>query len=120
MDKEQLSCEVLCVSAEVVKEIRRQMPDIIEEVQKLSAIYKALGDPTRLKIIYCLKQEEMCVYDISSILDMSQSAISQQLRVLRNLRLVKHRKEGKMVYYSLDDEHIFGILDEGLNHIRHD
>ena len=119
MDKEQLTCEVLCAGTEVVEEIKRRMPGI-EEVQKLSSFYKALGDPTRFKILYCLKQEEMCVCDISSILDMSQSAISQQLRVLRNLRLVKYRKEGKMVYYSLDDEHIFGILDEGLNHIRHD
>ena len=119
MDKEQLTCDVFCVNTETVNKIKRRMPDI-EEVQKLSAIYKALGEPTRFRIMYCLKQDEMCVCDISSILNMSQSAISQQLRVLRNLRLVKHRKEGKMVYYSLDDEHIFGILDEGLNHIRHE
>ncbi|MTI80886.1 MAG: winged helix-turn-helix transcriptional regulator [Firmicutes bacterium] len=90
-----------------------------EEVQKISGIFKALGDPTRFKILFCLRQGEMCVCDISEILDMSQSATSHQLRVLRNLRLVKHRKQGKMVYYSLDDEHIFKILDEGLNHINH-
>ena len=119
MDKEELICEIDCVNIEVVNEIKMQMPDI-EEVQKLSAIYKALGDPTRFKILYCSRQKEMCVCDISAILDMSQSATSHQLRVLRNLRLVKYRKEGKMVHYSLDDAHIFIILDENLNHIRHD
>ena len=119
MEKEVLTCEIDCVNTKVVNQIKTHLPDI-EEVQKLSAIYKALGDPTRFKILYCLKRKEMCVCDISAILDMSHSAISHQLRVLRNLRLVKYRKEGKMVYYSLDDEHIFRILDEGINHIRHD
>lgn len=90
------------------------------QVQKAAAIYKALGDPTRFKILYCLQQQEMCVCDISDILHMSQSAISHQLRVLRNLRLVKYRKEGKMVYYNLDDEHIFQILAAGLSHIQHE
>ncbi|ACV62598.1 transcriptional regulator, ArsR family [Desulfofarcimen acetoxidans DSM 771] len=119
MNKEELTCEIECINTEVVNEIKKYLPDI-EEVQKLSAIYKALGDPTRFKILFCLKQEEMCVCDISAILDMSQSAISHQLRVLRNLRIVKYRKEGKMVFYSLDDKHIFRILDEGINHIRHE
>lgn len=91
-----------------------------EELQNLAAIFKALGDPTRLRILHCLKNQEMCVYHISEVLDMSQSAISHQLRVLRNLRIVKYRKEGKMVYYSLDDDHIFTILDQGINHIKHD
>lgn len=119
MEKEILTCDVVCVNTKNVNEIKSRLPEI-DEVQKLSDIYKALGDPTRFKILYCLQQKEMCVCDISAILDMSQSAISHQLRVLRNLRLVKYRKEGKMVYYSLDDEHIFVILGEGLNHIRHD
>ena len=112
-------CEVTCIHQEIVNKVRKQLLDMTE-IQKLSGIYKALGDPTRLRILHCLKDEEMCVCDISVILEMSQSAISHQLRVLRNLRLVKHRKEGKMVYYSLDDNHIFRILDEGLHHIRHD
>ena len=114
MDK----CEVTCIHEEVVEEVRKQLI-AIDEIQKLADIYKALGDPTRLRILHCLKNSEMCVCDISVILEMSQSAISHQLRVLRNLKLVKHRKEGKMVYYSLDDNHIFRILDEGLIHIRH-
>lgn len=116
---EENTCEILRIDEKTVKKMKNNMLDITE-IQKLSAIYKALGEPTRLKILHCLKQEEMCVCDISAILDMSQSAVSHQLRVLRNLRLVKYRKEGKMVYYSLDDEHIFRILDEGLSHIRHD
>ncbi|MDI3533801.1 MAG: ArsR family transcriptional regulator, lead/cadmium/zinc/bismuth-responsive transcriptional [Thermosediminibacterales bacterium] len=113
------SCEVICVNSEVVEKVKQNMPDT-DELQKLSAVFKALGDPTRIKILHCLKQEEMCVCNISAILEMTQSAVSHQLRVLRNLRIVKYRKEGKMVYYSLDDDHIFSILDEGLNHIKHD
>lgn len=118
MEKE-LTCETLCVNDELVTTVRDNLLKM-EELQSLSAIFKALGDPTRLKILHCLKQKEMCVCDISAIVEMSQSAISHQLRVLRNLRIVKYRKEGKMVYYSLDDEHIFRILDEGTNHVLHD
>ncbi|MBW1854828.1 MAG: winged helix-turn-helix transcriptional regulator [Deltaproteobacteria bacterium] len=84
----------------------------------LAETFKALGDHTRIKIIYALAQEELCVYCIAKILNMSDSAISHHLRVLRNIKLVKHRKEGKMVYYSLDDDHIIHILKDGLEHIE--
>ncbi|MFZ7103173.1 MAG: ArsR/SmtB family transcription factor [Peptococcaceae bacterium] len=118
MEEKDILCEITCIHEELVQRVKQ---DLLEEeaVQNLSAIFKAFGDPTRLKILHCLKQAEMCVCDISVILEMSQSAISHQLRVLRNLRLVKHRKEGKNVYYSLDDEHIFRILEQGVEHIRH-
>lgn len=117
-NNENVLCDITCVHKEIVQKVKEASLEE-DDVQKLSSIFKAFGDPTRLKILHCLKQSEMCVCDISAILEMSQSAISHQLRVLRNLRLVKHRKEGKNVYYSLDDEHIFRILDEGLEHIRH-
>ena len=86
--------------------------------ESLSETFKALGDYTRIKIIYALAQGELCVYCIAKILDMSDSAISHQLRVLRNMKLVKHRREGKMVYYSLDDEHILHLLKDGLEHVE--
>lgn len=117
MSKE-LVCEENCIHEETVIMAKKTMLGS-DETQTLSAIFKAFGDPTRLKILYCLKQSEMCVCCLSCALDMSQSAISHQLRVLRNLRLVKHRKEGKNVIYSLDDGHIFKILDQGIEHIRH-
>ncbi|MFZ5944089.1 MAG: ArsR/SmtB family transcription factor [Bacillota bacterium] len=117
-NNENVLCDIICVHEKIVQKVKEASLKE-DDVQKLSSIFKAFGDPTRLKILHCLKQSEMCVCDISAILGMSQSAISHQLRVLRNLRIVKHRKEGKNVYYSLDDEHIFKILDEGLEHIRH-
>jgi DNA-binding transcriptional ArsR family regulator len=85
----------------------------------LADIFKALGDPTRVKIIYTLLQNELCVHDLTVVLDMGQSAISHQLRYLRNLRIVKRRKVGKTVFYSLDDEHIEQIFVQMLQHIKH-
>ena len=80
-------------------------------------LFKVFGDTTRVKIISGLFEAEMCVCDIAELLHMTQSAISHQLRVLRQARLVKHRKEGKVVFYSLDDEHIKNIFNQGLEHI---
>ncbi len=92
----------------------------VEETTKLSEIFKAMGDETRIKIMHALVKQELCVCELTELVRMSQSAVSHQLRVLRNLRLVKRRKEGKQVYYSLDDEHIVNIFTQGLEHIRHD
>lgn len=101
-----------------VEAIKREK--LTEEcVMDLSQIFKALGDPTRLKIIYSLSREELCVCDIADLLEMNQSAISHQLRVLRNLRLVKYRKEGKSAIYSLDDSHVLELFNQGLEHINH-
>lgn len=85
----------------------------------LSQIFKALADPTRLKIIYVLSKRPLCVCDIANLLDMTQSAISHHLRLLRNLKLVKFRKEGKMVIYSLDDDHVLELFNQGLEHVKH-
>lgn len=91
-----------------------------ERVVKLSKIFKALGDPTRLRIIHSLSKEELCVCDIADLLEMNQSAISHQLRVLKDLRLVKCRREGKSAIYSLDDDHVLELFNQGLEHINHD
>lgn len=90
-----------------------------EVVNLLAQTFKALADPTRLKIIYVLSKSPLCVCDIANLLDMTQSAISHHLRLLRNLRLVKFRKEGKMAIYSLDDDHVLQLFKQGMDHVRH-
>jgi ArsR family transcriptional regulator len=102
---------------EKVKLVQKSMKSE-DTFESLSETFKALGDHTRIKIIYVLAQGEICVYCIAKILNMSDSAISHQLRVLRNIKLVKHRREGKMVYYSLDDDHILHLLKDGLEHVE--
>lgn len=87
--------------------------------QKLSSFFKVIGDETRVKIIYALSKKEMCVSEISQILNISQSAISHQLKQLRMEGQVKSKRDGKNIYYSLDDEHIVDILNQSLTHIRH-
>ncbi|TZE82597.1 ArsR/SmtB family transcription factor [Calorimonas adulescens] len=88
-------------------------------ISELTDLFKILGDPTRIKILYSLSLDELCVCDIAEILNMSQSAISHQLRTLRAARLVKFRKAGKSVFYSLNDEHILTLLRQGLEHVGH-
>ncbi|GFP20166.1 ArsR family transcriptional regulator, lead/cadmium/zinc/bismuth-responsive transcriptional repressor [Candidatus Hakubella thermalkaliphila] len=87
-------------------------------IKNLAETFKALGDPTRLKIIFALSREELCVCDLARLLSLSGSTVSHQLRILRNMRLAKYRKEGKMAYYSLDDEHIGSLFEEGLRHVE--
>ncbi len=90
-------------------------PDTVDEA---SRIFKALADPTRIKILYLLSQEECSVNHMTEVLDMTQSAISHQLSLLRNLRLVKYRREGNTFYYTYDDEHVITILHQVLSHIE--
>lgn len=97
--------------------IEEKMPPE-EELQDLAEFFKVFGDATRLKILYVLLAAEMCVYDIAAVLGMSQSAISHQLRVLKQMDLVKNRREGKTILYSLADGHIVTILSQGLDHIE--
>lgn len=85
----------------------------------LAELFKALGDPTRVKMIYALLDRELCVHDLCQVLDMAQSAVSHQLRYLRNVRIVKRRKAGKTVYYSLDDDHVKEIFVQTLQHVQH-
>ena len=105
------------VDEATLKNVDEKMPPE-EELQDLADFFKVFGDATRLKILYVLLCSEMCVYDISTILGMSQSAISHQLRVLKQMDLVKNRREGKTIFYSLADDHIPTILSQGLDHIE--
>jgi len=86
---------------------------------RLAETFKALGDPTRVRIISVLCGGEMCVNDLAGVLELSQSAVSHQLRVLRNLHLVQPRKVGRSVYYSLDDQHVLTLFAQGLDHVKH-
>lgn len=90
-----------------------------EGIDKLAKIYKALGDPSRLRIVYTLSKSPLCVCDIATLLDMTQSSISHNLKILRDLNIVKFKKEGKLVIYSLDDDHVLRLFQEGLEHISH-
>lgn len=86
----------------------------------LSEFYKIVADYTRMKIIYALTKQELCVGDISEIVNMSQTAVSYQLRILRGARLVKYRREGKMIFYSIDDEHVRDIINITIEHLNHE
>lgn len=118
MDEREI-CEVSATDETILKEIKDSMYDE-DIINRLAQTFKALADPTRLKIIYVLSKKPLCVCDIASLLDMSQSAISHHLRLLRNLRLVKFKKEGKMVIYSLDDDHVLQLFKQGMDHVIHD
>jgi len=111
------SCNCSVIHEDIVNRAREAMPQD-ETLYDLAELFKVFGDTTRIKIICALFESEMCVCDIASLLCMNQSAISHQLRVLKQARLVKYRKDGKIVYYSLDDEHIKQIFDLGLIHIK--
>ena len=95
------------------------MSDKQEALLKLAELFKILGDPTRLKIVELLLENEMCVKHIAETMGMGQSAISHQLRVLRQARLVTYRKEGKTAYYSLNDDHVEGLVRMGMEHVSH-
>ena len=111
------TCECNDIHEDIVNETKDKMPED-EMLYDLAELFKVFGDTTRIKILYALFSNEMCVCDIANLLNMTQSAISHQLRVLKQARLVKFRKEGKTVYYSLDDSHISQIFNCGLNHIQ--
>lgn len=98
--------------------LKNRMPTQ-QEMETAAELFKMFGDPTRLKLLAALLGQEMCVCDLSELLGLSQSAVSHQLRLLRTSRLVKNRREGKSVYYSLDDDHVSTILAQGMEHVRH-
>lgn len=109
-------CSITLIDEAKVAAVRNAMPP--EEIFfRLAETFRVLGDPTRVRILQALSLEELCVCDIASLLGTTKSAVSHQLRLLRSLRVVKYRKDGRMVYYSLDDSHVGNLLREGLNHI---
>ncbi len=105
------------VHQEIVDTVQKSLPDE-EKLFDLSEFYKVFGDSTRIKILYVLFEAEMCVCDIAQLLNMTVSAISHQLRVLKNARLVKQRRDGKTVFYSLSDDHVRNIIAMGVEHIE--
>ncbi len=113
------SCEFIHVHEEIVEKVNAQMP-VEDDLDDLADFFKVFGDTTRIKILYVLLCSEMCVCDIAQILGMTQSAISHQLRTLKQMDLVKSRRDGKTIFYSLADDHIVTILSQGMNHIQED
>ena len=110
-------CEFMHVHEDIVEKVEKVLPEE-QELLELSEFFKVFGDSTRIKILYVLFESEMCVCDIATLLQMGQSAISHQLRVLKQMRLVKFRRDGKTVFYSLSDDHIQTILAQGMEHIN--
>ena len=110
-------CELMYVHKDIVEKVREEMPDE-EELYDLAELFKIFGDSTRIKILYLLFESEMCVCDIAQLLNMTQSAISHQLRALKQSKLVKYRREGKTVFYSLADGHVRTIIDQGMEQVK--
>ena len=110
-------CEVTHKHTDVVEDVIKSLPDD-EKLIRLAELYKIFGDATRIKILYSLLESELCVCDIAEILGMTVSAISHQLRILKQAELVKYRRDGKTVYYSLSDDHVSTIIGQGIEHIE--
>lgn len=110
-------CSVSVIDDEKIALVRAELVSD-EMAERLAETFKVLSDPTRVKVVAALLQGELCVCEISEIVGMSQSAVSHQLRKLKDLRLVKRRKHSKMVYYSLDDDHILGLITQGVDHVK--
>lgn len=110
-------CGYLCVHEHTVAKVLAEMPGD-EHLYDLAELFKVFGDSTRIKILYALFEAELCVCDIAQLLGLTQSAVSHQLRVLKNTRLVKPRREGKTVFYSLADDHVRRIIAQGMEHIE--
>ncbi len=112
-----LNEEYLCLHEDVVNSVKAQMPPD-EILYDLAELYKVFGDTTRIRILYALFESELCVNDMALLLGLSQTAVSHQLRVLKNNKLVKFRKEGKIIFYSLSDDHVKSIISIGMEHVE--
>ena len=115
--EELINCEVNSIDIEKVEKVKSTLPSD-ETIFDVAELFKVFGDSTRMKIVCALLEEELCVCDIACITNSTPSAISHQLRVLKQAKLVKYRKEGKNVYYSLDDDHVKEIFEKGREHIE--
>lgn len=117
MKEADFNCDCEVIHGDIVERVRQVMPEE-DELYDLSDFFKVLGDSTRAKIMWALDESEMCVCDLAVLLNMTKSAISHQLKSLKAANLVKYRKEGKVVFYSLTDDHVKEIFEKGLEHIR--
>ena len=111
-------CAVRLLHRESVEQARRTLDDA--PIEALAETFKVLGDPTRVGVLVALSERELCVCDLAELFDVTPSAISHQLRLLRAHRLVRARREGKMMYYSLDDDHVRTLFAEGMRHVEED
>ncbi len=118
MSKNEFSCDCNVIHQEVVDTVLQKMPNE-DTFNKLADLFKLIGDTTRCRILFALDQKEMCVCDLANVLNMTKSSVSHQLAVLRRSGVVKCRRSGKEVYYTLDDEHIVKLFEVGLEHINH-
>ena len=110
-------CDFIYAHEDVVEKVRRELPGE-DTLYDLTELFRIFGDSTRVRILYVLFESEMCVCDIAALLGLTQSAVSHQLRVLKNSRLVKFRREGKTVFYALADGHVRRIIAQGMDHIK--
>lgn len=117
LKQEENQNDFLAVHEDVVKRVQEKQPDD-EYLYELADLFKVFGDTTRIKILYALFESELCVGDIAQVLGMSQSAVSHQLRVLKDSKLIKFRREGKVIFYSLDDDHVRTIMSMGMEHVE--
>ena len=116
-EQETACCETEEVHPDVVARVKRLLPED-EVLYDLAELFKIFGDSTRIKILYALLESELCVCDLAGVLGMTQSAVSHQLRVLKGSKLVKFRRDGKTVFYSLADDHVIRILNQGMEHVE--
>ncbi len=118
-DQEVEACGYLCVHDELVEQVRRTLPED-GMLSRLAELFKVFGDGTRIRILYVLLEAEVCVCDLAKLLGMTQSAVSHQLRLLKQARLIKARREGKTVFYSLADDHVATLIKQGMEHVCED
>ncbi len=117
MNKKQVCCDCGALHSDAVEKVRESMADD-EILSDISDLFRVLGDSTRVKILWALDKSELCVCDIASLIGMTKSAVSHQLRVLKDNNLVKSRREGKVIYYSLADSHVQDIYEKAVEHIN--
>lgn len=111
------ACSFLCVHEDVVAQVKTSLP-AMDSLLRLAELFKTFGDGTRVRILYVLLEAEVCVCDLATLLGMTQSAVSHQLRILKTARLIKARRDGKTVFYSLADDHVATLLRQGMEHIN--
>ncbi|MEY8333984.1 metalloregulator ArsR/SmtB family transcription factor [Lachnospiraceae bacterium 47-T17] len=109
-------CEDNCIHMDRLEKVREKLPDV-DELYDLAELFKVFGDSTRIRILYVLFQSELCVCDLAEVLGMTQSAVSHQLKILKQAKLVTGRREGKSVFYALADDHVRSIIDQGKEHV---
>lgn len=117
MKQQETNSDFLAVHEDVVKRVLDKQP-AEEELYDLAELFKVFGDSTRIRILHALLETELCVGDMAQILNLSQSAVSHQLKILKDAKLVRFRREGKIIFYALDDEHVRNILSMGVEHVE--